>query len=64
MQANAVVTIGEGAGRVQFGNAMPISIIAGPCAMESRDHALKMAAALKDISQRLGIGLVYKSSFD
>jgi 2-dehydro-3-deoxyphosphooctonate aldolase (KDO 8-P synthase) len=64
MQANTVVTAGEGTSRVQFGNALPLAIIAGPCAMESREHALKMAGALKDIAQRLGIGLVYKSSFD
>jgi 2-dehydro-3-deoxyphosphooctonate aldolase (KDO 8-P synthase) len=64
MQANTSVSVGEGASRVTFGNALPLSIIAGPCAMESREHALKMAGALKDIAGRLGIGLVYKSSFD
>jgi 2-dehydro-3-deoxyphosphooctonate aldolase (KDO 8-P synthase) len=58
------VRIGQGASAVAFGNHLPLSIIAGPCALESRDHAMKMAAALKDISIRLGIGLVYKSSFD
>ena len=52
------------AGPVRFGNHLPLAIIAGPCAMESRDHALEMAAALKEITDRLGIGLVYKSSFD
>ena len=52
------------AGNVRFGNHLPLSIIAGPCAMESRDHALEMAAALKEIAGRLGLGLVYKSSFD
>ncbi len=52
------------AGSVRFGNHLPLSIIAGPCAMESRDHALEMAAALKEIAGRLGLGLVYKSSFD
>jgi len=52
------------AGSVRFGNRLPLSIIAGPCAMESRDHALEMAAALKEITGRLGLGLVYKSSFD
>src|SRR5215213_3950564 len=52
------------AGSVRFGNHLPLSIIAGPCAMESRDHALEMAAALKEISGKLGLGLVYKSSFD
>jgi 2-dehydro-3-deoxyphosphooctonate aldolase (KDO 8-P synthase) len=52
------------AGSVRFGNHLPLSIIAGPCAMESREHALEMASALKEITERLGIGLVYKSSFD
>ena len=52
------------AGNVRFGNHLPLAIIAGPCAMESRAHALEMAAALKEIADRLGIGLVYKSSFD
>jgi 2-dehydro-3-deoxyphosphooctonate aldolase (KDO 8-P synthase) len=64
MHAKADVTIGEGAGAVTFGNRRPLALIAGPCALESRDHALTMAAALKEISQRLGVGLVYKSSFD
>jgi 2-dehydro-3-deoxyphosphooctonate aldolase (KDO 8-P synthase) len=52
------------AGTVRFGNHLPLSIIAGPCAMESRAHALEMASALKEITTKLGIGLVYKSSFD
>ena len=52
------------AGPVRFGNHLPLSLIAGPCAMESRDHALEMAAALSEIAGRLGMGLVYKSSFD
>lgn len=51
-------------GRVEFGNSLPISVIAGPCQLESRDHALEVASALKEISERLGIGLVYKTSFD
>jgi 2-dehydro-3-deoxyphosphooctonate aldolase (KDO 8-P synthase) len=51
-------------GPVRFGNRVPLSLIAGPCAMESRDHALETAAALKEIAARVGIGLVYKSSFD
>ena len=49
---------------VTIGNDLPLSIIAGPCALESRAHALDMAGALKDISERVGIGLVYKTSFD
>jgi 2-dehydro-3-deoxyphosphooctonate aldolase (KDO 8-P synthase) len=52
------------AGSVKFGNALPLAVIAGPCALESRAHAFEMAAALKEITTRLGIGLVYKSSFD
>ncbi len=51
-------------GGLRFGNRLPLTLIAGPCAMESRDHALEVAAALKEITARVGIGLVYKSSFD
>jgi 2-dehydro-3-deoxyphosphooctonate aldolase (KDO 8-P synthase) len=51
-------------GGVRFGNDLPLAIIAGPCAMESRDHALETASALKEMTARLGLGLVYKSSFD
>ena len=58
--ANAVVAVGQ----VRFANALPLSLIAGPCALESREHALETASALKEIAARLGIGLVYKSSFD
>lgn len=64
MNANAHVAISAGNGAVRFGNDLPLTIIAGPCAMESRDHAMTMASALKEISTRLGIGLIYKSSFD
>jgi 2-dehydro-3-deoxyphosphooctonate aldolase (KDO 8-P synthase) len=49
---------------VRFGNTLPLALIAGPCQMESRDHAFMMAGALKEMAERLGIGLVYKSSFD
>src|SRR5947209_12900402 len=58
--ANAIVAVGA----ARFGNALPLALIAGPCALESRAHALEMAAALKEIAARLGIGLVYKTSFD
>src|SRR5215471_13129640 len=51
-------------GAVRFGNALPLTLIAGPCALESRGHAIEMAGALKEIAARLGIGLVYKTSFD
>ena len=51
-------------GKVRFGNALPFSLIAGPCVLESRAHAFDMAGALKDITARLGVGFVYKTSFD
>ena len=51
-------------GKVRFGNDLPLALIAGPCALESRGHALEMAASLKEIAARLGLGLVYKTSFD
>jgi 2-dehydro-3-deoxyphosphooctonate aldolase (KDO 8-P synthase) len=57
---NSIVSIGA----VRFGNALPLALIAGPCQMESRAHALEMASALKEIAGRVGIGLVYKTSFD
>jgi 2-dehydro-3-deoxyphosphooctonate aldolase (KDO 8-P synthase) len=60
MNSNSTVSLGN----VSFGNALPLALIAGPCQMESRDHAFMMAGALKEICNRLGIGLVYKSSFD
>jgi 2-dehydro-3-deoxyphosphooctonate aldolase (KDO 8-P synthase) len=51
-------------GAVRFGNRLPLALIAGPCALESRAHALEMASALKEIAAKVGIGLVYKTSFD
>lgn len=51
-------------GNVTFGNDLPLTLIAGPCQMESREHAMMMASALVEISAQLGIGLVYKTSFD
>ncbi len=60
VSANSVVS----AGTVKFGNTLPLAVIAGPCQLESRAHALETARALKEIAARLGIGLVYKTSFD
>ena len=57
---NPVVRVGS----VEIGNHKPLSIIAGPCALESRDHALEMASALKEITAKAGLGFVYKTSFD
>lgn len=57
---NGIVTVGS----VRFGNDLPLALIAGPCALESRAHALEMATALNEIAARVGIGLVFKTSFD
>jgi 2-dehydro-3-deoxyphosphooctonate aldolase (KDO 8-P synthase) len=51
-------------GAVTFGNDLPLALIAGPCQLESREHAFDMAGRLKEMAGRLGIGLVYKTSFD
>jgi len=51
-------------GRAVFANDQPISLIAGPCQLESRAHGMECAVALKEITERLGIGLVFKSSYD
>lgn len=60
LKPNAEVRVGD----VTFGARRPIAVFAGPCQMESRAHALEMATALKEIAGRLGLGLVYKTSFD
>jgi 2-dehydro-3-deoxyphosphooctonate aldolase (KDO 8-P synthase) len=51
-------------GSLVLGNDRPFTLIAGPCALESRAHALEISAELKAITDGLGIGLIYKSSFD
>jgi 2-dehydro-3-deoxyphosphooctonate aldolase (KDO 8-P synthase) len=61
---NAIVAVGQGPGQVRFGNHLPLTLIAGPCQLESRAHALETASALKEIAGRVGIGLIYKTSFD
>ncbi len=62
---NALVEIKAPSGRaVRISNASRLSIIAGPCQLESRQHALETATALKEIAERLDIGLIYKTSFD
>src|SRR5215470_1877684 len=57
---NPVVAVGT----ARFGETLPLALIAGPCALESRTHALEVAGALKEIAARLKLGLVYKTSFD
>ena len=51
-------------GSVTFGNDLPLTLIAGPCQLETRQHAFDMAGSLKEMAAQLGIGLIYKSSFD
>jgi 2-dehydro-3-deoxyphosphooctonate aldolase (KDO 8-P synthase) len=57
---NSIVAVGN----ARIGNALPLALIAGPCALESRAHAFEMASALKEIAARCGISLIYKTSFD
>jgi 2-dehydro-3-deoxyphosphooctonate aldolase (KDO 8-P synthase) len=57
---NAVVKVGS----VEIGSTRKLSIIAGPCQLESRAHAFEMAAALKEACTKAGVGLIYKTSFD
>lgn len=60
-----VVKLGPDQSRpVEVGNARKLSIIAGPCQLESRNHAFDMAGALKEACDKLGVGLIYKTSFD
>ncbi len=59
-----IVTISLNGAATKIGNALPLTVFAGPCVLESRNHALECATALKEISERLGVGLIFKSSFD
>jgi len=64
VQADTIPNLNVEIGEARFGNKLPLALIAGPCVLESRAHALEMASALKEIAARLKIGLVYKTSFD
>jgi len=64
MNADLIPNLNVEIGNTRFGNRLPLSLIAGPCALEGRAHALETAFALKEIAARLKIGLVYKTSFD
>ena len=64
LRNNAIVQVGRGPLAARFGPKLPLAVIAGPCQLESRSHALEMAVALKAIAARRAIGLVFKSSFD
>ena len=61
---NSTVEAVCGQTRVAFSNSGPLTLIAGPCQLESRGHAFDMAGRLKEICAERGIGLVYKTSFD
>ena len=62
MQGNMTRTVRVGA--IDIGNDRPLALIAGPCAIESRGHALEVAAALRELADATGIGVIYKSSYD
>lgn len=64
VSANSRISVGDEEGKVVFAQDARLSLIAGPCQMESRDHAFMIAGTLKELCAGLGIGLVYKSSFD
>ncbi|KRD48849.1 2-dehydro-3-deoxyphosphooctonate aldolase [Ensifer sp. Root278] len=64
MKTNARVVVGNGGHEVAFAQTEKLSLIAGPCQMESREHAFMMAGALSELCKKLDLGLVYKSSFD
>ena len=65
MTPNAVVEIARPSGPAyQVGNDKPLTIIAGPCQLESREHGLEVSAALREIADRVGLNLIYKTSFD
>jgi 2-dehydro-3-deoxyphosphooctonate aldolase (KDO 8-P synthase) len=51
-------------GKLKIANNLPLTLIAGPCQMESREHAFMMCGQLLEITKKLGIGFIYKSSFD
>jgi 2-dehydro-3-deoxyphosphooctonate aldolase (KDO 8-P synthase) len=64
LTANSIVEVAGPEKTVRIGNELPVAFLAGPCAMESRDHALFMADSLKQLSEKLGCGLIYKTSYD
>ncbi len=59
-----IVTVPAPRGEVRIGQDLPVAFIMGPCQLESRAHALEMAAAIREIADRLGAGVIYKTSFD
>lgn len=64
MSGQQTVTIKGPRGDFAIGNHLPLTLIAGPCVLESKAHALEMSAALRELTSKLGINLIYKTSFD
>src|SRR6201996_9836090 len=64
LRNNSIVKVGHGSLAARFGPTLPLALIAGPCQIESRAHALEMAQALREISGRTGVPVIYKSSYD
>ena len=64
LSPNRVVEIPAPRGTVRIGQELPVAFIAGPCQLESRAHALEMSAAIREIADRLGAHVIYKTSFD
>jgi 2-dehydro-3-deoxyphosphooctonate aldolase (KDO 8-P synthase) len=64
MKANTTIVVGDGPKKVTFAQDKRFSLIAGPCQMESREHAYMLAEKLVEMTDKLGVGLIYKSSFD
>jgi len=65
MQPNSIVRVPRpGAEPYEIGNDKPLTLIAGPCQLESREHGLEISAALKEISVKTGVNIIYKTSFD
>lgn len=58
------LSIGSGARRVLIGNKRPLTLIAGPCALEDREMALRVAEELAQVADRLGVGVIFKASYD
>ena len=64
-QQNSTISLKTPGGKTyEIGNDKPMTFLAGPCAMESREHALETAGMLKEIAERVGVNLIYKTSYD
>ena len=64
LKPNLIVEVPASRGTVRIGQTLPVVFIAGPCQLESRAHGLEMSAAIREIADRLGADVIYKTSFD